>query len=345
MTGSAHTTRSVFSNQLPTQVYIEVSNRCNSRCISCPITFDQFIDFEPKNNLGMADFYHIVDQFPYLERAVLHGVGEPLLNKDLHKFIAYLKRKNVSVVFNTNAILLDNARGDALVDAGLDELRVSLDAVTPELYAQLRGVDRFQHVVDNLERFIKRHGGIANPKLSLWWVAMQSNLPQLPDFVRLAGRIGSREIHMQRLVYFGNGEACGEKTTMKAEQSLYSALEKEQLDLITESETIASNLGLVFNASGNTTPAKSISSTKAHPWQACTRPWTLMYITANGNALPCCISPFASKDYARLILGNVFQQLVQAVWNDIPYQDLRAAVLSESPAPWPCQYCGVRWSL
>jgi hypothetical protein len=33
------------------------------------------------------------------------------------------------------------------------------------------------------------------------------------------------------------------------------------------------------------------------------------------------------------------------VWNDRPYQDLRAAVLSERPAPWPCQHCGVRWSL
>jgi hypothetical protein len=33
------------------------------------------------------------------------------------------------------------------------------------------------------------------------------------------------------------------------------------------------------------------------------------------------------------------------VWNGTRYQELRTAVLSEGPAPWPCQHCGVKWSL
>jgi hypothetical protein len=33
------------------------------------------------------------------------------------------------------------------------------------------------------------------------------------------------------------------------------------------------------------------------------------------------------------------------VWNGARYQELRTAVLSEGPAPWPCQHCGVKWSL
>jgi MoaA/NifB/PqqE/SkfB family radical SAM enzyme len=345
MSNSTISNRSVFSNQLPTQVYIEVTNRCNSRCISCPLTFDQFTNFEPKNNLSLDDFHRIVDQFPQLERAVLHGVGEPLLNKDLSSFVDDLKKQNVKVIFNTNAILLDEVHGDALVNAGLDELRVSLDAVTPELYKLLRGVNRFQRVTGNLQQFIKRHGGSSKPKLSLWWVAMQSNLHQLPDFVRYAAQIGIQEIHMQRLVYFGDGNVNGKDTTMRAEQSLYSVLEQKQADLINECEILASTLGLEFDASGNTSPSESMAIKEMNPWQACARPWSLMYITANGNALPCCISPFATQEYSRIILGNVFHHTVQEVWNDEPYQSLRAAVLSESPAPWPCQYCGVRWSL
>ena len=333
------------STKLPTQVYIEVTNRCNSRCISCPLTYDYFHDYEPKGHLSFEAFCHIIDQLPGLERAVLHGIGEPLLNPDLPRFVAYLKARNVRVIFNTNAILLDRERGDALADAGLDELRVSLDAVTPELYAELRGVDRFRQVIENLRKFIKRHGGLNNPKLSLWWVALQKNLWQLPDFVRLAAKLGVQEIHMQRLVYFGDREAIDNGTTMKAEQSLNAALEHQQIDLIKECEKMAISLGLVFNASGNTTPTNSITANGSHPWQACTRPWTLMYITANGNALPCCIAPFATHDYSKIILGNVFQQSIQDVWNDVPYQNLRAAVLSGSPAPWPCQFCGVKWSL
>jgi MoaA/NifB/PqqE/SkfB family radical SAM enzyme len=337
--------RSILSNQLPTQVYIEVTNHCNSRCISCPLTYDHFDSYEPKKHLSYDDFQRIINQFPHLERAVLHGIGEPLLNQQLPHFVAYLKARDTQVIFNTNAILLDQARGDALTDAGLDELRVSLDAVTPELYAQLRGVNRLPRVLENLRRFIKRHRGPNDPKVSLWWVALQENLGQLPDFVQLAAQLGIHEIHLQRLVYFGDSEAIAEGTTMKAEQSLYSVLEQRQLDLIDQCEDMATGLGLVFNASGNTTPSNSIVSQGSSPWQACTRPWILMYITVNGNALPCCISPFATHDYSQIILGNVFHQSIQEVWNNAPYQRLRAVVVGTSPAPWPCQFCGVKWSL
>ncbi|MEW5868526.1 MAG: radical SAM protein [Chloroflexota bacterium] len=337
--------RSLRVEELPTQVYIEVTNRCNSRCISCPLTYDHFSAYEPKHHLSYADFRRIVDQFPRLERVVLHGIGEPLLNKDLPRMVAHLKERGAAVLFNTNAILLDRKRGDALVDAGLDELRVSMDAITPELYAQLRGVDRLPQVIRNLEAFVERHGGRSQPKVSLWWVAMQSNLAQLPDFVRLAAQIGIPEIYLQRLVYFGGGEEIGEDTTMKAGQSLYSVLEQQQAELISECERLANELGLAFRASGAATPSESISAKGAHPWQGCLRPWILMYITANGTALPCCLSPFATQDYTQIILGNVAHSPVAEVWNGAPYQQLRAAVLSQSPAPWPCQYCGVKWSL
>jgi molybdenum cofactor biosynthesis enzyme MoaA len=192
--------RALTRNELPTQVYLEVTNYCNSLCISCPLTYNHFLPYEAKHHLAWEDFCRIVDQFPRLERVVLHGIGEPLLNKDLPRFVAYLKERNAHVIFNTNAILLNQKRGDALAAAGLDELRVSLDAITPDLYAQLRGVDRLPQVIDNLTAFIARHGGRERPKVSLWWVAMQANLPQLPDFVRLAAQIGVAEVYLQRLV-------------------------------------------------------------------------------------------------------------------------------------------------
>lgn len=117
----------------------------------------------------------------------------PLLNKELPLFISLLKERGANVLINTNALLLDQNYGDAVVEAGLDEMRVSLDAVTPELYARLRGVDRLPQVIQNLKAFINRHGGRESPRVSLWWVAMQNNLSQLPDFVRLANQSGCVE--------------------------------------------------------------------------------------------------------------------------------------------------------
>ena len=337
--------RSYLVNDLPTQVYIEVTNYCNSLCVSCPLTYNHFLPQEPKHHLTWDNFRHIVDQLPRLDRVVLHGIGEPLLNKELPRFVSHLKERGAEVLFNTNAILLDQKRGDALVEAGLDELRVSLDAVTPELYAQLRGVDRLPQVIQNLKAFVKRHGGQERPRVSLWWVAMQSNLPQLPDFVRLAAQIGVSEVYLQRLVYFGNGEQLADNTTMKAKQSIYAVLEEQQARVVNECEELAAKLGLEFHASGATTPYESVLAKGSHPWQGCMRPWVLMYITVNGTALPCCVSPFATQDYNQIILGNVLERPLAEIWNDAQYQKLRLAVLSESPAPWPCQFCGVKWSL
>ncbi len=337
--------RSDQAKDLPAQIYIEVTNYCNSLCASCPLTYNHFLPHEPKHHLSWDNFRRIVDQLPRLDRVVLHGIGEPLLNKDLPRFVSHLKDRGAHVLFNTNAILLDQKRGDALAEAGLDEMRISLDAVTPELYAKLRGVDQLPKVIQNLKAFVNRHGGRERPRLSLWWVAMQNNLPQLPDFVRLADQIGVTEVYLQRLVYFGGGEQIGENTTMKAEQSLYAALEEQQAEIIKECEELAAQLGLAFHASGATTPFESVSAKGPHPWQGCMRPWVLMYITVNGTALPCCISPFATQDYEQIILGNVLERPLTEVWNGEKYQDLRLAVLSDAPDPWPCQHCGVKWSL
>jgi MoaA/NifB/PqqE/SkfB family radical SAM enzyme len=331
--------------ELPRQLYIEVTNHCNSLCVSCPLTFDHFLPFEPKQHLSWDDFRRIVDQAPVIERAILHGIGEPLLNRDLPRFVAHLKERGAHVLFNSNGVLLDQRRGDALVAAGLDELRVSIDAVTPDLYARLRGIDQLPRILRNLEAFVARHGGQAQPRLSLWLVGMQENLHQLPDFVRLGARIGVPEVYLQRLVYFGNGTRIADDATMVPEQSLYATMVAEQAELVHECERLASSLGVVFRASGATTPYESIAVKGDSPWRGCMRPWSLMYITANGTALPCCISPFAAADFQSIVLGNVLEDSLPGVWNGERYQALRAAVDSDSPAPWPCQSCGVRWSL
>ena len=44
------------------------------------------------------------------------------------------------------------------------------------------------------------------------------------------------------------------------------------------------------------------------PWSLCRRPWTVMYLTANGRVLPCCIAPFSQRGYENYTLGDATQQ-------------------------------------
>src|SRR5881227_1724857 len=135
---------------LPRSIYIEPTTRCNELCQQCPRTL---LSREEDRDLTFEQFCFIVDQFPALERVVLHGLGEPLLNKDLPRMIRYLKERGTYVLFNSNGILLNAKRGQELIDAGLDEYRLSIDGATRETYAQVRGVDAFDKIWRNMRAF------------------------------------------------------------------------------------------------------------------------------------------------------------------------------------------------
>src|SRR5438132_7346923 len=91
----------------PTEAYFEIANRCNSECSTCPLTY---APHEDASQLSIEDFRALVEQLPALRRAVMQGIGEPLLNRDLAAMIRHLKERGVHVVFNTNAALLTRRR-------------------------------------------------------------------------------------------------------------------------------------------------------------------------------------------------------------------------------------------
>ena len=78
---------------LPRSIYIEPTSRCNEFCQQCPRTL---LSREDDRDLSFDKFRYIVDQFPVLERVVLHGLGEPLLNKELPRMVRYLKDRGTS---------------------------------------------------------------------------------------------------------------------------------------------------------------------------------------------------------------------------------------------------------
>src|SRR5688572_17472360 len=144
--------RGTIAAEKPHNVFIEVTNHCNLLCETCPRTF---VTYEEPKHLAWDDFLRIVAQFPAMERAILHGIGEPLLNKELPRMIVHLKRLGVYVLFNTNAILLDDQWARRLIEAGLDELRVSIDGADPKTYALIRGAPLLHKLIKNVGHFVE----------------------------------------------------------------------------------------------------------------------------------------------------------------------------------------------
>jgi len=331
--------RGAIVERLPEELYLEVTNRCNLKCRTCPQYFGMP---EPTADLTMDRFYAVVEQLPHLRRVVLHGIGEPLLNRHLPEMIRHLKRRGAYVLFNTNGLLLRGKWPANLVASGLDELRVSIDSATPETYKLVRGADGFGRILANLRlvNAAKRAAGAETPKVSLWMTGLRSNLHELGGLVQTAADAGIREVYLQRLVFSDRGLA-------RASESIYGQADDADVRAVAEATALAADLGITLRGSGEVQPKDQIAGQDGPnaPRRACMRPWKLTYVTANGQVLPCCVAPFTNAPYSSIVLGNLNIQTIEEAWNGSRYQRWRQSLLSEADPPAACLGCGADWSL
>jgi MoaA/NifB/PqqE/SkfB family radical SAM enzyme len=329
----------------PRVIFIEITNHCNLRCETCTRTY---LDREPLKSLSYEEFIFIAEQFPEMQRVTLHGIGEPLINKKLPQMVRYLKARDIEVLINSNGTLLTPAWQEKIVECGLDEYHCSVDGAADETYTRIRGKDLLPKVKAGLQGLLQTRErlGADTPRVSLWCVATQENLAELPDLIRMAAQLGVPEVYLQRLVFFAQ-EPEAQYGMALDELAIFGKEQVEQEGIIAECEALSEQLGIRLSASGARDPRSSLASARSvnhMPWQNCTRPWSTAYVTANGNCLPCCISPFATNDYDSLIMGNIFEVPFAEIWNGEAYRNFRAKFLSPKPHQ-ACASCGTYWSL
>ena len=321
-----------MSRTVPREVYIEPTNRCNELCQTCPRTFSTR---EPEADLDLERFVRVLDQFPGVERVVLHGLGEPLLARELPAMVAEANRRGARVLFNTNALALHRRLAERLVAAGLDELRVSMDAADRRTYLAIRGVDGYEKAMRRTAACCRllRELGAERPRVSLVFMAMRESIAQLPAVIERAGEMGVRTVVLQRLVHFETGLAVEGQSLMGEDLS----------PLLARCQDAAARSGVELAGTGGLSPADSLTPVDARrPWSGCTRPWRSTYVTANGNVLPCCFAPFTTTHYDGVVLGNVFDRPMGEIWNGSAYEAFRRAHASDEP-PECCRGCGTRW--
>lgn len=173
----------------PVHLDFELNYSCNFRCPMCPH--------------GMADawkpdYAHEWMDFDVYKRVIDEGVArglrsvrlnqlnEPLMRKDLERFIAYARDAGViDLHLNTNAALLTRERSKRLIEAGVTQLRVSIDASNAATFAIVRVRGDYDEVVQNVRDFIdvRRELGRRLPLLRVSFVRTAENEGEVEAFV------------------------------------------------------------------------------------------------------------------------------------------------------------------
>lgn len=158
--------RDVLPLDTPFTLLIEASRLCNFKCRFCPQSQEDKFLFFDKNLLSIEDFKKILSQlhdFPQkIKKVYMHGTGESLLNPELPEMIRLLKQSGTteSIDLTSNGALLTETLGENLVDAGLDHLHISVEALSSEKYREITGVNSvvFDQFMDKIRTFSTQRG-------------------------------------------------------------------------------------------------------------------------------------------------------------------------------------------
>jgi cyclic pyranopterin phosphate synthase len=123
---------------------ISVTDRCNFRCVYCmpkEVFGSEYRFLDRKELLTFEELARVARIFVGLgvEKLRLTG-GEPLVRKDVERLIALLAPLGVELTLTTNASLLAG-KAQALADAGLHRVTVSLDSLDDETFQAMNDVD------------------------------------------------------------------------------------------------------------------------------------------------------------------------------------------------------------
>ena len=143
--------RLVPKPSFPDTIKIEITSRCNFRCGYCAA--GQHL--RPVGDMNQEFLFRILHEAKSIgvREIGMFLLGESFLVKELPAYIRYAKEKaGIEYVFlTTNGSLCSPQRLEAVIDAGLDSLKFSINAGTPEKYKEMHGVDCFAKVMKNLK--------------------------------------------------------------------------------------------------------------------------------------------------------------------------------------------------
>lgn len=179
--GAADSSAATALERLPL-VTLYLSERCNSRCITCDYWRHGVAD------MGLDSVRRLLPDLARLHTQVaLISGGEPLLNPEWPQIAELLRRQGLKLWLLTSGLSL--AKHARRVAALFEAITVSLDGTDAATYAAIRGLDAFDKVCEGICAAAD-NGSAVSVRVTL----QRANYRQLPKFVHLARELGVHQV-------------------------------------------------------------------------------------------------------------------------------------------------------
>ncbi|MCK4928991.1 MAG: radical SAM protein, partial [Methanosarcinales archaeon] len=262
----------------PEQVTISITEECPNRCIHCALP-----DTKHKTSLSIPAIKDIIDQSVNMGATqIIFDGGEPMVYEGLEELVAHVPDAAISTVF-TSGSGLTREKAQALADAGLYAVNVSLDSPKEGEHDRIRGREGvFSDAMEGIGHCLD-----AGLLVDIYVVAAPHNIYDLDGFYELAESAGVHELSFYEIVPTGRW--------IDREKDILSPEHHRLLDEFVERRQDG--------------PVKVFSIPHVMKATGCFAGRRWLHVTPQGNVLPCACIPIP--------YGNINEEPLKDIWRRI----------------------------
>ncbi len=293
----------------------ELTYRCPLRCPYCSNPLDFHAQ---RDELSTEEWQRVLREAEALGALQVNfSGGEPLLREDLESLVAEAERLQLFTNLITSGVPLRRERLQALRDAGLRGVQVSLQDSERATSERIAGTASYEHKLA-VARWVKELG----LPLTLNVVLHRENLSHVADIIALAERLGADRLELANAQYLA-----------------WALLNRDAL--LPSREQLATARGVALAAKerlkGKMELLFVLPDYYSDRPKACMSGWGRRYLLVNpeGRVLPCHLA----HTIPGLELENVRERSLEDIWQRSPaFQKFRGEEwMSE-----PCRSCARR---
>ncbi len=271
--------KDVIPLDTPYNLKVEVSSFCNARCIYCAHSKQNHGVFEGNMSLELLD--RILSDskgFPNKYKVMeMFSFGESLCNPKLPEMIRMAKEADVADKINmtTNGLLITPEKADALIESGIDIIRISLQGLDADSYWNTCRVKiNFEEFVNNL-KYLYKNKGNCDIRMKIADIAIANISEGERIFEETFGPIAD-SIFVEKIL------------------PMYADLDYNEIDSSIYSNAINGR--------------EDIKQNEVH--RVCNRPFYRLRVAADGKVTAaCCDIP---NDF---YYGNIYEDKLVNIWN------------------------------
>lgn len=307
----------------PTNISLELTNKCNLKCTMCPREHKFGKDLV-HGNMDTDLACKIIDQnYPYLQSVGLVGLGESLFATNLVEVAKYIKSKKKSIVIfiSTNANFPDFTERISPALPYLDTIQISIDG-TQETYEKIRVGGSYTLFLENLKKLVE----LIKPyhiDLMFNMVVSKQNYTEMSAIIELAAELGIPFVNFNYL-----NLAC----IPEEDVSYYDFFRTDEFKTARE----------LARSTARKYPDIEVTGLEDFDdnWVGkCHLVWNHFQINYDGEVPPCCGKPFSKE----LSFGNVKKESLMEVLNSQKAKKFRKSWETKIQHPF-CNQCHLSFS-